>query len=455
MKTFPIKRYALFIVPVFTAVAGMFIALALTGIIDTESKTINEKIQDELAHTEKNVSRQLGDTAVQAVLLSKVLAQDIENKVKNKNITLAELSQKPVFLKELLGDELNLLILALERTNCTGVYVILDATVNPAAPNAAASRAGLYIQNTEPVIPAMNNRKLLLRGFADLALENALGLQAQWDLEFDITVHDYYLKLYDTHSAHSELSLSKLYYWHFENSLNFVGEKSLLCSIPIIDSNDVFLGVCGFEISGINFTLYNTPNQKAYPHLAALIGLGNDDISLDEALFAGSAMAPQERVAISGGRDSLSIYKGTAASFTGRHTLLPLYRNDSPYSEHYVLALAMPLQDYNRYIWESNLQLAAILSVFLVLGVILSVLVIRRYLRLTAGISAKKPPSLENLGLSPREKEICGYLLKGLSIKQIGYELHISFDTVNSHYRSLYRKLGISSKAELFIRFGT
>jgi DNA-binding CsgD family transcriptional regulator len=438
MKAFSVKRYGLFIAPFFTVIAGMFIALALLGIIDTESKSINEKMQDELAHIEKNVAQQLGDTAVQAVLLSETLAHDIENQMKNK--ALPELSRNPGFLRELLGDELNLLILALERTKCTGVYVILDATVNPAAPNAERSRAGLYIQNTEPIIPAMNSQKLFLRGFADLALENSLGLQAHWDLEFDLEEQDFYGKLRDIYQANRELSLSRLCGWQFINSLNFTGEKSLLCSIPLVDSNDVFLGVCGFEISNINFSLYNTPDQKNYPRLFSVLARSNDNgVNFEEALLAGYTAKP----------------KGTMdASFIVRHRVLPLYRNGSPYSEQYVLALAMPAQDYTGYIWEANLKLAAILSLFLGTGVVFSVLVFVHYMRLSAEASAKKPPTLEDLGLSPREKEICRYLLQGFSLKQIGYELHISFDTVNSHYRSLYRKLGISSKAELFMRFG-
>jgi DNA-binding CsgD family transcriptional regulator len=448
-------RYALFAAPVFTVIAGMFIALALFGIIDTESNIINKKIQGELAYIEKNVSRQLGDTAVQSVLLSEALAQDIENKLKNKNISLPELSRNPGFLKELLGDELNLLILALERTKCTGVYMILDATVNPSAPNAENSRAGLYIQNTEPLVPAMNSRKLFLRGFADLALENSLGLQAHWDLEFDAGEHDFYGKLQKLYKANHALPLSRLCGWQFINSLNFTGEKILLCGIPIADSNDTFLGVCGFEISNINFSLYNTPDKKNYPRLFSFLARGDESVDFEEALFAGNTVKPKGKADISGGSGGLCIYQsGEGSSFTGRHTVLPLYRNDSPYSEQYVLALAMPVQDYNRYIWEANLKLTAILSVFLVLGAVFSVFVIRRYMRLTAGANVKKPPTLEGLGLSPREKEICRYLLQGLSLKQIGYELHISFDTVNTHYRSLYRKLGISSKAELFIRFG-
>jgi len=57
-------------------------------------------------------------------------------------------------------------------------------------------------------------------------------------------------------------------------------------------------------------------------------------------------------------------------------------------------------------------------------------------------------------GLSPREKDVCTLRLKSLSVRQISGELGIAFHTANNHYRSLYRKLNINSKGELFLLFG-
>ena len=65
-----------------------------------------------------------------------------------------------------------------------------------------------------------------------------------------------------------------------------------------------------------------------------------------------------------------------------------------------------------------------------------------------------KADRFEGLGLAPREKEVCGLLLKSLTVRQISGELGLAFATVNGYYRDLYRKLGINSKAELFMRFG-
>jgi DNA-binding CsgD family transcriptional regulator len=60
---------------------------------------------------------------------------------------------------------------------------------------------------------------------------------------------------------------------------------------------------------------------------------------------------------------------------------------------------------------------------------------------------------LENLKLTPREKEVAALLLQGESVKQIAIDLDIAFDTVKYHIKNLYKKLGIGGRSELFARF--
>jgi len=67
---------------------------------------------------------------------------------------------------------------------------------------------------------------------------------------------------------------------------------------------------------------------------------------------------------------------------------------------------------------------------------------------------AEKANEEENLGLSPREKEIFALLLENIPLKTIAIELGISYHTVNTHYSSIYRKLGINSKGELLMKYG-
>jgi DNA-binding CsgD family transcriptional regulator len=52
--------------------------------------------------------------------------------------------------------------------------------------------------------------------------------------------------------------------------------------------------------------------------------------------------------------------------------------------------------------------------------------------------------------LTEREKQIAALLLKGRTSKLIAAELYLSENTVKTHIKNIYSKLGIKSKSELF-----
>ena len=54
--------------------------------------------------------------------------------------------------------------------------------------------------------------------------------------------------------------------------------------------------------------------------------------------------------------------------------------------------------------------------------------------------------------LTPRELRVLKFLRSELSERDIGRELYVSYSTVHSHVRSIYRKLGVSSRAEALER---
>jgi len=57
------------------------------------------------------------------------------------------------------------------------------------------------------------------------------------------------------------------------------------------------------------------------------------------------------------------------------------------------------------------------------------------------------PPGPEVL--TPREVEVLDHLRAGASNAQIALALHVSIETVRTHARSVFRKLGVSSRREL------
>ena len=60
---------------------------------------------------------------------------------------------------------------------------------------------------------------------------------------------------------------------------------------------------------------------------------------------------------------------------------------------------------------------------------------------------AAKPP------LTPRERQVLGFLLTGASEKEVAARLDISQQTVHAHIKALYRACGVSSRPQLMARW--
>ncbi len=69
-------------------------------------------------------------------------------------------------------------------------------------------------------------------------------------------------------------------------------------------------------------------------------------------------------------------------------------------------------------------------------------------LRRMAGDAAAPPPSGPEL-LTPREAAVLDLLQSGRSNGEIAAELHVGVETVRTHARNIYRKLGVRSRREL------
>ena len=60
----------------------------------------------------------------------------------------------------------------------------------------------------------------------------------------------------------------------------------------------------------------------------------------------------------------------------------------------------------------------------------------------------QQAPSLGRIGLTPRQGEVLGLLLKGLPNKLIARELNLSVETVKDHVAAVLRALGVSTRTQ-------
>lgn len=66
----------------------------------------------------------------------------------------------------------------------------------------------------------------------------------------------------------------------------------------------------------------------------------------------------------------------------------------------------------------------------------------------------KKEFELDKGNLTDREKQILQLLIKGNSYKELAAAIFISVETLNSHIKSIYRKLNVHSRGELSAKYG-
>lgn len=68
---------------------------------------------------------------------------------------------------------------------------------------------------------------------------------------------------------------------------------------------------------------------------------------------------------------------------------------------------------------------------------------------------ADAAPNMNEYHLTEKEKEILNKLVQGLGYKQIASDCSIARETLNTHMKSIYRKLDVHSRAEVAARFGS
>ena len=66
---------------------------------------------------------------------------------------------------------------------------------------------------------------------------------------------------------------------------------------------------------------------------------------------------------------------------------------------------------------------------------------------------ADAAPKLEEYHLTEKEKDILNKLIRGLGYKQIAAECNIARETLNTHMKSIYRKLNVHSRSEVAAMF--
>jgi DNA-binding CsgD family transcriptional regulator len=464
LKPERLPRGVVFVIPVLFWIPVIFIILMLTGIVTRERDRIERVIRWENQVIAENITKDFGNISVNTLRFSETLSRSLENGLRELGGgPIASLNGREEALEKLMGAQINFLLMTLESSGCSGVFMILDATVNPALNDAENSRAGVFLHNTEPYSPALLTPVYFLRGFTSLAYANGLPPHSDWALEFNVRDWRSYTETLTASRAQPGLSLSRLYHWVIGKGPGFLRDAAAICSIPLVDSDGRIMGVCGFTISAQTFRRLYSPRSENGFGLAVILEEPSAPEKEHAALYSGDPVFYREllrtnaRLKPAGNAGKLEIRAAGERAYTGNVQTIKLYPEGSPFSDkNFSLFTALPRAVFDRMVFADNLRIAVFIAAFFIAGLAVSVFVMRERRRPIAAVPAEEipPVDLEKLGLSPREKDVYVLLLRGFTMRQIGLEFNISFSTVNSHCRAIYRKLGVNSRTEILVKYG-
>jgi DNA-binding CsgD family transcriptional regulator len=492
------RRLLFFLLILMFAMLGCVMSLlSVYGVFPFGAGEREKMFLNELSKLSAGVSKQYGVASVHAVRMSERLTANISEFMRRHALSSAELKKRPDLLEPLLVEQLSILKMNLDVTDCSGVFVTLDATVNPSILNSENSKAGLYIRAIEPNISGMGTEiRYLLRGSSSIAGDGLMNLQAKWNLEFDVTEQLFWWEPIKAYNSDPTLPLSRLVFWCSMSPVQGLNEDVMVCSVPLLDNNGELLGVCGFEVSQMNFMLRHEPNIDGFHNAVFLFSSADgNQIKLEDALFSGNnymyAMFPvQGLISKVDKYGSFTFYVMPGGIFfAGVDKTMQLYPGGSPFAgQTYSTALIIPKADFDAALNKDRIRFGLILFALMAIGVAASVYLSNRYVEPIidklvnadeSGLSSKtniveidrliekinelhekdRPVPDYLFGdfiariktLTFTESEIFRHYVDGKSINEILKIMFISMSTLKTHNRHLYSKLGVTSKDELML----
>ncbi len=468
----------------------IFCSLCLLTSLDmlpSGKSDVERHLISELDAYEQHIHSYFGNTAGMGINMSRRLSLELGEELEQHDASMADAADDPRLLLALEERAYAVLQNTLISADCSGAFVILDATVNSRLPNAHLSRAGIYLKLANiNKHNAIDPDLLFVRGMHEVGTKHRHIFHNKWELEFSIARWNIYEEL----KRKAQPDLTRCYMVTPSVSLHGTWETMMLFLVPILDGKGRFMGVCGLEINSLYYKLALSSHAFT-KQLTGLIACREGDQLLPGTglesgtlcgYFAGLGPSPL-RVERHG---DLNLYESETGSYIGLERRIALSPLDG--KRHWVTAVFIP---EGIYAFSSQMQYLKVFVFFVgffFAAYLLCYRIGRRFIDpILDGIDAftrgdsdrteipeiddlivflsreeqKKAPVEESRHidfktfaanvelLSKAERAVFDLYMKGFSAPDIASQLYISINTIKSHNKRIYKKLNVSSRKEL------
>lgn len=338
---------------------GLFLVLGYTD----SKHDMAEKLDFQLEIFSRETSSYYRDLATTGILLSEESSDIIQNYLIKNDLDFQDLNDSEEHIAGMQKALFDPLRHKLLESNCTGAFVMLQATVNSKAENADVSRTGLYLQRS--TLDALDNSVLLYRGLSGVGKEKGYMPHRKWRLEFDTDLFPNYAYLL----RHARAPLTSNFCATDIFTLPGTSERVMLMVVPLLGDKGQVYGLCGLEISQSyfkqNFAQPSTLNRATF-----CLSKGGQELLRAEKCFSAG---------ISNGYYSAPVGIFSTKSFGHG---LDLYQNDmslayvgvakestvNPDNVDFTLRVLLPKQDYDYFALQNLLRVIFLSALFIFLA---------------------------------------------------------------------------------------
>ncbi len=336
----------------------LFIGLSTIGRTNSTADTLYDSLELQMEVFEKDIMAHFDHLAASAVTLSADMTEMLSDSLEAQNTSIADLNDNREVIAHLQKDMIEPLKQKLLQTDCSGVFVMLDATVNSSLPEASVSKTGLYLQVSGYDRTASDI--LLYRGIADIAKSHNIMPHRKWHLEFRTDLFADYAEIVPSVSSSPKQAFRITEPFKLPGTSDYV----LLVTAPLLGKDGTYYGICGYEVSASYFMIHHEQPSKL-KHLSCLLSTAHENILItSEALSCGSSDAYfhtlTEDYAILKKNENLSVFQDESFSYIGICRTIAL----SSVREH-MMVVMIPKSDYDRMLSKNLIQTTVFLLLLL------------------------------------------------------------------------------------------
>lgn len=349
--------------------AALFVALLLLGQLKSPRAETEKALTFQMGAFRSDMASLWRNVSVMGIHLSEDMTALIEEKTSDFSSLNGDVDAVGALQEAMLEP----LCQYVRQTDCSGAFVLLDASLS--SDPAVDSHAGLYVQrgNAEHTTGEL----LLYRGMADIGRRHKVMPHRKWAQEFDLPSFPGFAEHLEKASAPIERSCRTTEFI----TLPGTTEQAILLAVPMIGADGTVYGLCGFSVNQTYFLAHHA-QPTGIGSLACVLSDAAEGLDIQKGLLTypagGFCFVPDELLAEKSLRGGLSAFVGTELSFVGISEPFTVAAGDEAPHD---LTVLIPKSDYDRALLKSRLEAAGVLMLLLFFAVSCCLFYTRRYLR--------------------------------------------------------------------------